>query len=284
MRLGWCRCRRERFHEDCLMRRLIRPALFVLLLLCLRLPVLARHADSAKAFYEKGADAEARQNYEQAFDYFKQAYNLKPKDLRYRTAFERTRFYAASSEVHRGQILRDAGKLDEALAEFQKGLEIDPSSFIAQQELKRTQQMIKEAQNPQPQASGATGLRRRLEAAQGPVELAAISNVPITLKLTEDTKVIYETIGKLAGINVLFDPDYTSRRVKIELTGVTLEEALEITALESKTFWRPVTPNTVFVAADNPAKRKDLEQSVIKTFYLANLSQPTELQDVVNAM
>jgi general secretion pathway protein D len=45
-----------------------------------------------------------------------------------------------------------------------------------------------------------------------------------------------------------------------------------------------VTANTIFIAADNPAKRKDLEQSVIKTFYLANLSQPTELQDVVNAM
>ena len=65
---------------------------------------------------------------------------------------------------------------------------------------------------------------------------------------------------------------------------MTLEQALEIIALESKTFWRPVTPNTIFVAADNPAKRKELEQSVIKTFYLSNLSQPTELQDVVNAM
>ena len=72
--------------------------------------------------------------------------------------------------------------------------------------------------------------------------------------------------------------------ISIELNGVTLEEALEIIALESKTFWRPVTPNTIFVAADNPAKRKELEQSVIKTFYLVELSQPTELQDVVNAM
>jgi len=54
--------------------------------------------------------------------------------------------------------------------------------------------------------------------------------------------------------------------------------------VETKTFWRPVTPNTIFVAADNPAKRKDLEQSVIKTFYMANLSQPTELQDIVNAL
>src|SRR5260370_11363214 len=272
------------FHEDCLMSRLILPALF-LLLLCLRPSTFAAN-DSAKALYEKGADAEARQNYEQAFDYFKRAYNLKPKDLRYRTAFERNRFLAASSHVHRGQILRDAGKLDEALVEFQKGLEIDPSSFIAQQELKRTQQMIKEAENPQPPASlpGTTALRRRLESAQRPVELAAISNVPITLKVTEKSNVIYETVGKLAGVNVLFDPDYTARQVRIELNGVTLEDALEIISFETKTFWRPVTPNTIFVAQDNPAKRKELEQNVIKTFYLSNLSQPTELQDVVNAM
>jgi len=267
------------------MRRLILSALFVLLLLCLRPPVFAR-GDSAKALYAKGTDAEARQNYEQAFDYFKQAYNLKPKDLRYRTAFERTRFLAASSHVHRGQILRDAGKLDEAAVEFQKGLEIDPSSFIALQELKRTQQMIREAQNPQPQAvsPGTTALRKRLETAQGPVELAPISNVPITLKVTEKSNVIYETVGKLAGINVLFDPDYTARQVHVELNNVTLEEALTIISFETKTFWRPVTPNTIFVAQDNPAKRKELEQNVIKTFYLSNLSQPTELQDVVNAM
>ena len=107
---------------------------------------------------------------------------------------------------------------------------------------------------------------------------------PITLKVTEKSNVIYETVGKLAAINVLFDPDYTPRQVRIELNGVTLEEALYIISVETKTFWRPVTPNTIFIAQDNPAKRKELEQNVLKTFYLSNLSQPTELQDVVNAM
>ncbi len=266
------------------MRRLIRPSLFFLLLLCLQLPVVGKSRDSAKAAYAKGTDAEARQNYEQAYDYFKEAYNLRPKDLRYRTAFERTRFYAASSHVHRGQILRDAGKLEESVVEFQKGLDIDPSSFIAQQELNRTKQLLREAQNPPPQAAGPTPLRRRLQSAQGPVELAPISNVPITLKVTEKANVIYETVGKLAGINVLFDPDYVPKQVRIELNGVTLEDALEIISFETKTFWRPVTPNTIFIAQDTPAKRKELEQNVIKTFYLSNLSQPTELQDVVNAM
>src|SRR5216684_3579937 len=265
------------------MRRLIRPAAVLLLVITVTLPLAA---DKAKSLYSKGKDAEARQNYELAYDFYKQAYELKPKDLLYRTSFARMRFLSAASHVHRGQLLREAGKLDEALAEFQKAVEIDSSSFIAQQEVRRTQQMIEEAKNPQPQAatSPPNSLKRRLEQALGPVELAPISNSPITLKLTEDSKVIYETVGKLAGINVLFDPDYTSRRIKIELNGVTLEEALEIIAMESKTFWRPVTSNTIFVASDNPAKRKELEQSVIKTFYMTNLSQPTELQDVVNAM
>jgi general secretion pathway protein D len=265
-----------------LIRSLTAPSLLLLLVLLVSVPL---SADSASSYYGKGKDAEARQNYELAYDNYKRAYDLKPKNLRYRTAFERTRFLAAASHVHRGQLLRDAGKLDEALAEFQKALEIDPSSFIAQQEMRRTKEMIDETKNPPaPTAGTPSSLKRRLEQARGPVELAPISNVPITLKLTEDSKVIYETVGKLAGINVLFDPDYTSRRIKIELNGVTLEDALEIIAMESKTFWRPVTPNTIFAAADNPGKRKELEQSVIKTFYLSNLSQPTELQDVVNAM
>jgi general secretion pathway protein D len=258
------------------------PAVVALLVLVAILPAIA---DKAKSLYDKGQDAEARQNFEAAYNFFKQAYDLKPKDLRYRSSFERLRFKAAATIVHRGQGLRDEGKLQEAVAEFQRAVLIDPSLFIAQQELKRTLQMINDKENPPPQAAGPpSSLERKIREAGGPVELAAISNVPITVKLTEDSKVIYQTVGQLAGINVLFDPDYTSRRIKVELNGVTLEDALQITALESKTFWRPVTSNTIFVAQDNPAKRKELEQSVLKTFYLQNLSQPTELQDVVNAI
>jgi general secretion pathway protein D len=264
------------------MRSLLRPALFLLLVAVLTLPAAA---DKAKDLYKRGQDAEARQNYETAYDLYKKAYDLKPKDLRYRAAFSRARFEAAASIVHRGQKLRDEGRLEEAAAEFQKAVAVDPSLFIAQQELKRTLKMINDKTNPPPQAAGPpNSLERKVQEAGGPVELAPISNTPITVKLTEDSKVIYQTIGQLAGINVLFDPDYTSRKIKVELNGVTLEEALEITALSSKTFWRPVTPNTIFVAQDNPAKRKELEQSVLKTFYLSNLSQPTELQDVVNAI
>jgi general secretion pathway protein D len=265
------------------MIRLKRPAFLLLLVAAVTLPAIA---DKAKDLFNQGQDAEARQQYETAYGFFKQAYDLKPKDLRYRASFERIRFEAAASMVHTGQKLRDDGKLDEAVAEFQKALAIDPSLFIAKQELIRTQKMINDLHNPPPQAVGIPpGLARRVHEAAGPVELTPISNVPVTLKmLATKSDVVYRTVGQLAGINVLFDPDYTPRAINVDLNGVSLEDALEITALESKTFWRPVTTNTIFVAQDNPAKRKELEQSVLKTFYLTNLSAPTELQDVVNAI
>jgi general secretion pathway protein D len=256
------------------------------LLLVLVAAALASTDKQAKALYDKGKQAEARQDYISAYNYYHQAYQLKPTDLTYRSSYEYVRFLAAAAYVHKGQLLMSSGKLQEALTDFEQALAIDPSSFIAQQESNKVRQLLQKNANPGASLPPSTEseLDKRLEQATGPVELAPISQTPITLNLTQDSKTVYESIGKLAGINVLFDPDYTSRKIHVDLNGVTLQEALVITALESKTFWRPVTPNTIFVAADTAAKRKELEQSVIRTFYLSNLSQPNELQDMVNIL
>src|SRR5216684_4905989 len=250
-------------------------------------------AESAKTLYQKGAKAEARQDYEAAFDFYKAAYQQKPDELRYRVPFERTRMLSAASKIKRGQKLREQGNLQDALTLFQQAIEVDPSNDLAAQEIRRTEIMIQKG----PSGGGQAGsippsrrdeddpLRKRLEGASSPVALAQFPDSPITaLEMTEDSKVAYETIGKLAGINVLFDPDYTSRRLTIKLKGVSLQEGLDIVALESRTFWRPVTPNTIFVAQDTQAKRRELEQNVVKTFYLGNVSGPTDLQDIVNAI
>ncbi len=249
-------------------------------------------AESPRSLMNKGLKAEQRQDYETAYDYYKQAYDKHPDDLKVRVAFERTRFLAAASKVRRGQQLREQGKFTEALDLFTQALQIDPSSDIARQEIRRTQDIMKRqaGQEGKPQESAPPSqeedqLHQLLERAGGPVRLGEISNVPIIIKVNgQDSKTVYDTVGRLAGINVLFDPDYTSRKLSVDLQGVTLQQALDIVALESRTFWRPVTPNTIFVAADNTGKRRELEQSVIKTFYLGNVASPTDLQDVVNAI
>ncbi|HJX01000.1 MAG TPA: secretin N-terminal domain-containing protein, partial [Terriglobales bacterium] len=258
------------------------------MLLALTLVLPASADESAKSLYHRGQQAEARQNYLEAYEAYKAAYDKKPTDLRYRASFERIRFQAGALHVKRGQQLRQNGDLQKALQEFQTATEVDPASFIAQQELTRTQAQIAAAaggtaEPQQPKRNDV--LRQRIEQAQGPVALAPINEQSINMHISGDSKTIYQTIGKLAGINVLFDPDYVSRQLPVlELNGVNLQEALSLVAIQSGTFWRPVTANTIFVASNTQTKRKDLDQSVVKTFYLTNAASQTEFQDIANTL
>src|ERR1700724_3144151 len=267
------------------MRGLTRTLAFVLLF-----SSIVTVGESVRSLFNKGVKAEARQDYEAAYEFYKEAYTRNPTDLKYRVPYERTRFLAAAVKVRKGQRLRDQGKLQEALDLFQKAAEIDPSNELAAQEIRRTQQLIKgqpAGENKPAPPPPEDPLRKRLADAGSAVTLNELSNVPLAaLKFNNaESKYVYETIGKIAGFNVLFDPDYQPRKLTIELNGgTTFQEALDIVALESRTFWRPVTPNTIFIAADTPTKRRELEQSIIKTFYLGNVSTPTDLQEVVNAI
>jgi general secretion pathway protein D len=91
-------------------------------------------------------------------------------------------------------------------------------------------------------------------------------------------------VGKIAGINVLFDPDYTGKRVQVDLQNVSLMDALHILGVLSNTFWRPVTANTIFVAQNTRAKRTELDAQAVQTFYLSNTSQTNDLNDIQTAL
>src|ERR1700687_5400046 len=65
--------------------------LVLLMALCATIPAIA---ESAKSFYGKGQKAEARQQYEEAYQYFKKAYDLHPENTDFRSSFERTKFLA----------------------------------------------------------------------------------------------------------------------------------------------------------------------------------------------
>ena len=117
-----------------------------------------------------------------------------------------------------------------------------------------------------------------------PVALKPVSDDPITLHMVEDTKVIYQAIGKAAGLNVIFDPDYTSKRIPLDLTNASLNDALRIVGMLAGTFWKPVTPNTIFVAQNNRTKHTDLDDLAVQTFYLTNVSQQNDANEILVAL
>ena len=254
-------------------------ALIVLLSL-----TVAGCADDANAAYKRGIKAESQNNFDEAFQAYSQAHSLKPKDARYFTAFTRLRFYAATEHVRKGLTLREAGKLQEAVIEFQRAAEVDPTNFTAKSEAVRTQDMIKKQMHAEEPPKPPLALEKAAQEAAGPVELQPLSNTLINLRLTETSTMIYKTIGKLAGINVLFDTDYKPQKITVELNDVTLREALNTVALQTKTFWEPTSSNTILVAADTTAKRKEMQDSVMKTFYLKNVSNSSELQEAANTL
>ncbi|WP_446743945.1 cohesin domain-containing protein [Silvibacterium acidisoli] len=245
----------------------------------------AAHAQSAKKLYKMAQAAEQKDDVETAYQDYSQAFQKDPKEDRYKEGYERTRFAVGALHIQRGQKLRAQGDTTGALTEFLRAIEIDPSNELAQQEI---QAMRKKADAtappPLPETPEYSNSEMVLNGIGEPLHLKPLSKEPLTLHSVEDSKVIYQTVGKLAGINVLFDPDYTSKRIPVDLTNVDLYDALRIIGTISGTFWRPVTDNTIFVAQNSRSKRTELEEQAVQTFYLTNVSQQNDFTDVQTAL
>ena len=91
-------------------------------------------------------------------------------------------------------------------------------------------------------------------------------------------------MGKAAGINVLFDPDYTGKRIQVDLNNVSLLDALRIVGTLSTTFWRPITKQHDLCGPEHAPKRTELDEQAVQTFYLTNAWQQNDLNDVQTAI
>ena len=289
------RTARRRFFRVARTRGLFQTSLLLILCLLMAAPELPGSARRAKQLYEQGRRAEVQRDYDGALQLYGQAQDEDPGDNRYQLAVRRMRFVAAQAHVDVGRRLRDdEGLLNEALAHFQRAIEIDPSLTVAAQQYQRTLEMIEKSrggQQTEDDDGTASALeldraerRNSVESMRAPAVLRPLSTQPIDITMSQQLKVVYETIGKLAGINVLFDPDFQDKRVDISIQDATLNEALDYTALITQTYWKPITDNAIFVTNDTTAKRRDFEEKIVKTIYLNNVATPQELQEIVTAI
>jgi general secretion pathway protein D len=241
------------------------------------------HAESAKHWYKLGQKAEASSQIEKAYQDYYKAYKMKPDNERYRVAYERTRLPASAMHVQHGEQLEKLGDNSGAVAEFLLALQIDAGNELATQDIEAIRRKVNAIQSGTNAESPRTP-EEALERLEGPVQLRPLSNEPLTLHMVEDSKVVYQTVCKAAGINVLFDPDYTSKRIQVDLQNTTFRQALQIIATVSDTFYQAITPNTIFVAANTRAKRSELQTQAVETFYLHNVTQQSDFTDIQTAL
>ena len=206
--------------------------------------VSSAHGQSASSWNKRGQQAEARDDYDAAFEEFRQAHLKKPKDMRYRTSYEgcgtrrRTCMWIAAG------CCGSRATSDGAINEFARALQIDPGNQAAAQEL----QVMEKRSGPGGGPAGAPGRERRaaspgkplvpgmgeqtpyqrqmqseISTLGGPVTLQPVSDDPMTLHMVRGTKVVYQAICKAAGLNVIFDPEYVPKRIPVDLNDVSLE-------------------------------------------------------------
>src|SRR5579863_5128018 len=243
-----------------------------------------------------GKAAEAKGDWDTALDLYEQAVEQDPQDTGYLIGMRRARFEAGQRHVNQGRKLRVEGKLQEALQEFQKALIADPSSAIAIQEIRRLQDMMKGGARTglKPEELGLTPAElarreadQRVNSMLEPPELKPMTAVIPTLKMNnQPPRILYETVGKLACTNVVFDSQYTppARNFNVDLSNASAGQAFDYLAMLTHTFWKPISANTIFVTEDNVTKRRDYEDDVVKIFYVTNSTSVQEFQEIATAV
>ena len=243
---------------------------------------------AASSAFKRGKKFEKQRNYDEALANYQAAYEEDPKNHEYRLYFERARAQAAIAHVDFGRKLREVGKLEEALVEFRRGAEIDPANALAIQETATTEKQILERERKQDEDKRKLAeIVERNKVVSPRESLGTVNTTPIVLKLTGDLKRAFESIAKISGINVIFDSDLGQKlttQVPVDLNNVTVIEALDLLALQTKTYWAVVNPNTIIVTNDNQQTRQFYEEQIIKTFYLGNTLATADLQEVLNTL
>jgi general secretion pathway protein D len=236
--------------------------------------------------YKAAQRASELQDYDAAVDYYVKALAADPHNAYYRINLNEARFEAGQKHINNGVKLREKGDLQAAISQFQRAQLLDPSSSLADQELKKTLEMLAEKNRAAQQQNEESPIMENGQPAlaSAPPELKPISRAPINLKMSNDSKVVFETIGKLAGLTVIYDPDLQARRITTDLNNVTLEQALDIVCLESKAFWKPVTENIIMIIPDSAQKRRDYDEQVVRTFYLSNVAIAQDLTEVTTGL
>ena len=275
-----------------------RPKAAILCAVALLVPPVDGRTRKGEKLLKDGMKAEATQDYDSALTYYEQALEEDSREPAYLLATQRVRSRAAAQHITEGRKLVEQQKLNEALVQFQKALLVDPSSPVALQLVAQTSEMVKE-RNRAPEGTviltpaerARRDVERRINTLEGPPVLRPINNQISSLKMNnQSARVIYESVGKLAGINVLFDPSgidtlgSTTRNFNLDLNNVTLEEALAYVALVTHTFWKPISRNAIFVTQESEPKRQEYQDEVVKVFYIQNASTPNEFTEIFNGV
>ena len=210
---------------------------------------------------------------DEAYDEFKRAAEMVPRNVEYMTAREVARQQLVYNHIQRGNSELQAGKQAQALADFRAAVNLDPSNRFAQERMR-----------------DALGDSAPKPAALPTIvdESPEIQFVPsrslASFHFRGDSKELLQTIARSYGVSAQIEDSVQSRRVLFDIDSVDFFKAMMAVGAVTKTFWSPLSEKQILVAADTPENRRQYERMAMRTFYIPGVDTPTALQDIVNLL
>ncbi len=256
---------------------------------------------AGQAAFREGQELLAQNKVEQGLQKFQEAVNQKPGDARYKSTFLQTRDRALQNYLVQAYRMLEKGNFNEADQLFQQALNIDINNERAKAGLRsiisiqRHDQLLKEANalfdkndipgaqakvrtilTENPQHMQALALKQTIneKLASNPVEsqLAAVYKKPITIEFRDGTlKQIFDIISRTSGLNFIFDKDVRlDQKTTLLLKNSSIESAVYYTLLSNQLEQQILDSNTVLIYPNTPAKQKDYQEIIVKSFLLTN--------------
>jgi len=231
-----------------------------------------------------GDQAATTGDWDAAVAHFRTALQDNPSDTRARINLERAMQRAAADHVKSARELEEEGELPAALREYQLASEFDPINgrllaIVAALE-RKIRDLVEASQPP----SALDELQARAREASQPPLLDPSSDELLSLQFGQaQLRDTLGAIGTMTGINVTFDQAFQDRVYSVRLDGVTVEEALDQILTATKNFYKVLNPRSLIVIPDNPMKRGQYEEQVIRTFFISH-ADVTELVPMLTLM
>ena len=223
--------------------------------------------------YQLGQRAERAQDYDRAVVEYTKAVRDKPDDRNAHLALDRARLRAGQEHFFRGRRFAAMERYEDALIELQVASELNPTSGEVDAALRGVR--VKVRAKLAASREGKTELQSLIERARAlappGLDLPTDVKLPDSLLFTNaSSRMVFMALARFANLSVVFDPAFRDQPITVDLRKNSLEDALTSLTASTHTFYRVTAQRTVTIVPDTPAKRREYEESVVRTFYLSN--------------
>jgi len=250
---------------------------------CAAVAALLAAACATNSALQSGQTADRAKDYDRAVVEYTKAVRANPDDKDARLLLDRARMLAGQTHFFLGRRLSTEERYEEALVEYQLAVELNPSNADADAALRDTRQKLRTRLAVS--RGGKTELQALVERTRNlpppGLDLPQGTTLPDSVVFANaSSRAIFTALGRFTGLSIVFDPAFRDTSVSVDLRNASLEDALAAITSSTHTFYRVTAPRTLLIVNDTPAKRREYEESIVKTFYLSN----AEIKEVIDLL